>query len=116
MKRGISNEPIVYLPFSGGGMMAALFVPIHLLLFTLLIPLGVVEAPAADTLLQLVQNPIAKVYLFVLIGGCLFHWAHRFRYTLIDLGIHGARQPIALLCYGSAIVGTLWGGMVVFGA
>jgi len=115
MNRGISNEPIVYLPFSVGGMMAALFVPVHILLFLLLIPTGMVQPVDYDGLLQLVQNPIAQLYLFVFVGGCLFHWAHRFRYTLIDLGIHGARQPIALLCYGSAIVGTIWCGMVVFG-
>ena len=116
MKRGISNEPIWYLPFSAGGMLAAFFVPIHLLLFTLLIPLGVVQSPDVGALQELIQHPIAQAYVFVLVGGCLFHWAHRFRYTLIDLGIHGARTPIAVLCYGAAIAGTTWGGLVVFGA
>jgi fumarate reductase subunit D len=38
----------------------------------------------------------------------LFHWAHRFRYTLHD-GLQLARleTPIAVLCYGGAIVGSL---------
>ena len=37
----------------------------------------------------------------------LYHWAHRFRFILEDLGLHGLRTPIAVLCYGSAVVGTV---------
>ena len=30
------------------------------------------------------------------------------RYFLFDLGVHGFKMPLAVLCYGAAIVGTLW--------
>ena len=86
--------------------MAAFLVPIHLILFTLVIPLGWVAAPETAGLAELAQHPIAKVYLFCFVGGCLFHWSHRFRYTVIDLGMHGARGLVAFLCYGSAIAGS----------
>ena len=116
MKRGISNEPIWYLPFSAGGLLAGLLVPIHLVLFTLVIPLGLAADPGLAAMQALVDNLIVQIYLFVFVGGCLFHWAHRFRYTVIDLGLHGARTLIAVLCYGSAIAGTVWSGVVLFGA
>jgi len=45
--------------------------------------------------------------LFVLIALPLYHWAHRFRFVLEDLGLHGLRMPLAVLCYGSAILGTV---------
>ena len=38
----------------------------------------------------------------------LFHWAHRFRYTLYDgLQIKHLNEVINLLCYGGAIVGSV---------
>ncbi len=61
------------------------------------------------------HQPVSRAYRFVLVGGCMFHWAHRFRYALVDLGVHGARGPIAFLCYGSAIAVSAYGGWVFFG-
>lgn len=113
MTRGISNEPIFWLPFSGGGMLAALLVPIHLVIFWLLIPLGIVDRPGS-ALIDLINHPLGQIYLFVFVAGCLFHWAHRFRYALIDLGVTGFRMPIAVLCYSAAVAGTIWGGVVFF--
>jgi fumarate reductase subunit D len=37
----------------------------------------------------------------------LFHWAHRFRYTLYDgLQLKGHSELIGLLCYGGGVVGS----------
>ena len=55
----------------------------------------------------LTANPLVRAYLFALTALSLFHWAHRFRYYLLDFGILGARRPIAVACYGTAIAGTL---------
>jgi fumarate reductase subunit D len=43
----------------------------------------------------------------------LFHWAHRFRYILEDLGGKPLRSIIAVACYGSAMVGTLLAAVLV---
>ena len=49
-----------------------------------------------------------RLALFVLCMLSLFHWAHRFRYTLYDgLQIKHLNEVIAVLCYGGAIVGTV---------
>jgi fumarate reductase subunit D len=49
----------------------------------------------------------------VLISLPLFHWAHRFRFTLVDLGLKAAKGPIAIFCYGSALAGTVIAAFVL---
>jgi fumarate reductase subunit D len=105
---GKSNEPFLWLLFSAGGMVAALLVPVHLLLFGLAFPLGWLDGPGYGQLLALVQHPLAKLYLFVLCALPLFHWAHRFRYTIYDgLQIKHLNEVINVICYGGAILGTV---------
>jgi fumarate reductase subunit D len=48
-----------------------------------------------------------KVYLFVLITLPLYHWAHRFYFTLNDIGLKVIRKPVAVVCYGGAVAGTV---------
>ncbi len=101
-----SNEPFVGSLFSAGGVVAALLVPVHILLLGILVPLGVVGSLDYDKLVNLVQHPLTKVYLFVLISLPLFHWAHRFRFTLVDLGLKKLEFLIAFVCYAAAVIGT----------
>jgi fumarate reductase subunit D len=105
-----TSEPFWWLLFAAGGMVAALLVPVHLLVHGLAVPLGWTSIDHAR-MLALAGQPLIKLYLFVLIALPLYHWAHRFRFILEDLGLHGWRTPIAVLCYGSAVLGTavtLW--------
>ncbi len=90
--------------FSAGGVVAALLFPVHLFLNGLAFPLGWVDAPSYDVLRGLVQHPVTRLYLFVLISLPLFHWAHRFRYMLYDcLQLYHLTVVIAVLCYGAAL-------------
>src|SRR5258708_16811064 len=79
-----SNEPFLWLLFSAGGVVAAMLIPVHLFLFGLAFPLGWLNGPSYQSLLELVRHPFTRLYLFVLCTLSLFHWAHRFRYTLYD--------------------------------
>jgi fumarate reductase subunit D len=48
---------------------------------------------------------IVRSFLFVLISTALFHWAHRFRYTLYDgLQLEHLYGMIAAICYGGATI------------
>jgi fumarate reductase subunit D len=99
--------PLLWLLFSAGGTVAALLFPVHLFLTGLAFPLGWLEAPAYESLHGLLRNPVTRLYLFVLIALPLFHWAHRFRYTLYDgLQLKHLTELIAVLCYGAALAGT----------
>ena len=105
-----TSEPFWWGLFSVGGVVAAFLVPVHLFLHSLAVPLGWISLDPAR-MQALVGQPLIKVYLFVLIALPLYHWAHRFRFILEDVGLHGFRTPIAVLSYGAALVGTaatLW--------
>jgi fumarate reductase subunit D len=107
-----SNEPFWWALFGAGGMVAALLMPITVVVTGVLAAAGWVPE---DRLWFLLGHPLTRLYLFVLITLPLFHWAHRFRFTLVDLGLKIARGTIAVLCYGSAIVGTLIAAVLLLG-
>jgi succinate dehydrogenase subunit D len=102
-----SNEPFLWLLFSAGGVVAAMLLPVHLFLFGLAFPLGWLPSPGYDRLLALARHPVTRLYLLVLCSLPLFHWAHRFRFTLYDgLQIKHLNELINLFCYGGAVLGT----------
>jgi len=107
--------PFLWTLFSAGGTIAAFLFPVHLFLIGVAFPLGWLGAPRYEAFRLLVQHPVTRLYLFVLISLPLFHWAHRFRYTLYDgLQLYHLTVFIAVLCYGAALGGsaaaayTLW--------
>ena len=107
--------PFLWFLFSAGGTVAALLFPVHLFLSGLAFPLGWLRPPPYQALRALIAHPVCRLYLFVLISLPLFHWAHRFGYTLYDgLQLKHLTALIAVLCYGAALAGaataayTLW--------
>src|SRR5690348_12096861 len=54
-----SGEPLLWLLFSAGGVMAALFLPVLAFLFALAIPLGWVDVPSHQHLLHVLATPPA---------------------------------------------------------
>jgi len=110
-----SNEPLVWGLFSAGGVVAALLMPVLIVLLGLAFPLGWLEAPSHQHLLNLLRQPLTRVVLFGLCSLSLFHWAHRFRYTLYDgLQVKHLNELIFLLCYGGAIAGTIWAAYLLW--
>ena len=101
------KDPFFWTLFSMGGVVAAFFIPAQLFLFGLAFPLGWLPGPNYESLRTLVQHPLTRIYLFVLCSLPLFHWAHRFKYTLYDgLQIKHLNEVINTFCYGGAIAGT----------
>ena len=115
MKRGVSNEPIFWLPFSGGAMLAGFVMPILIVIFGLAIPLGMLPPPSYGMLRSLFDNVLTKIVIVGFVTLCLLHAAHRLRFALVDLGLHGGRELVAVLLYGGAIAGAVWSGLVAFG-
>jgi fumarate reductase subunit D len=98
-------EPIVWLLFSAGGVAAAVFLPILVVLFGLAIPLGLVR-PDYDYLHAIVSHWLIRLVLLGLLVVMLFHSAHRFRYTLHDGLQLRWETPIAAISYGGALLGS----------
>jgi len=109
-----SSDPFWWGLFAAGGVVAAFLVPVHIVLTGIAAPAGWVREPFEyQRVLALVSHPVSRLYLFVLISLPLFHWAHRFRFTLIELGLKGGRSLVAIACYGSAIVGAVLTAVVL---
>jgi fumarate reductase subunit D len=106
-------EPLLWLLFSGGGVVSAVFLPILVILFGFAIPLGWVQ-PDYNHLHAVVSHWLTRLALLGLLVLMLFHAAHRFRFTLYDgLQLRTLATPIAVLCYGAALVGSVAALLIV---
>jgi fumarate reductase subunit D len=99
-------EPLLWLLFSGGGVVSAVFLPILVILFGLAIPLGLLQ-PDFNHLQAVASHWLTRLVVLGLVILMLFHAAHRFRATLHDgLQLRGLATQIAVLCYGAALLGS----------
>ena len=97
-------EPLWWSLFGLGGVVAAFFLPAHVFIQGVAIPMGWVSPDwfHYDLVVALLSSPIVKIYLFFLIIFPLFHAAHRIRLTLEDLRMEWLNSILPLLCYGGA--------------
>jgi fumarate reductase subunit D len=96
--------------FANGGGLTALVLPVHVLVQGILGPLGIVPVVDRhyDTWVRVLGNPLVKLYLLALIALAFFHFAHRIRYFLVDVGVPAAKSlPAQVIFYGGAFVVTL---------
>jgi fumarate reductase subunit D len=104
------KEPIFWSLFSAGGFVAAILLPIHVAILGIAYAAGWLpgEALSYERVLDLVRDPLTKLYLWGVVSLPLYHWAHRFRFVLHhQCGIHGWKRFIAAACYGTAVAGTV---------
>ena len=101
------SAPLFWLLFSGGGTVSAMLLPALVIVSGIAIPAGWF---AEDQLFALITNPLTRIILVGLVFLFLFHWAHRFRYALVDLGL-GRLGKQAWLFYGAALAGTVLAGL-----
>ena len=114
-----SKEVVWWSLFAVGGVVAALLIPALIFITGLALPF-VAEGQfpgvqmKSGIIVSLVRSLLGRLVLFMAISLPLFHCVHRIRHTLKDLGLHGAQGLVAFLCYGSAIVGTVLAGWLVY--
>jgi len=108
-------EPFLWLLFSAGGVLSALFLPVLVFLFGVALPLGWLAAPGLDHLQGLLRNPLTLLVVLGLSVLSLFHWAQRFRYTLFDgLKLKDHQRPINICCYTVAVLGSVAAAIVLW--
>jgi len=111
MSRRRAPEPFLWLLFSSGGLVAAFHDPDPAAAVRPGDPLGLVTVDY-EHLRAVILHPLTRLVLFGFCVLCLFHWAHRFRYTVYD-GLQVKSRLIIVICYGGAIIGTLLAGYVL---
>jgi fumarate reductase subunit D len=108
-------EPILWLLFSAGGVLSALFLPVLVFLFGVAVPLGWLTAPEPERLQELLGNPLTALVVLAVFALSLFHWAQRFRYTLFDgLRLKNHQKLINGCCYTVAVVGSVVSAVVLW--
>ncbi|MCC5861984.1 MAG: fumarate reductase subunit D [Gammaproteobacteria bacterium] len=112
-----SHEPLFWLLFGAGGLLAALVLPALVLFTGVIVP--VARGPGGEGLLDytrvlgLLAWPGARVALAGSIALLAWHAAHRILHLCHDLGVHAGRG-LKWSCYGSAaLVSLLACGLVI---
>ncbi|QIQ20781.1 fumarate reductase subunit FrdD [Zophobihabitans entericus] len=105
-----SNEPLFWGLFSAGGMWAAIFAPVMIVIVGFVIPFA--DAGVLTHLLRLVQYPLSKLFLFAMVVLPIWCALHRILHTLHDMKIYPKRGK--LLFYGLAVAWTIQAGYVLF--
>lgn len=101
------TAPLFWLLFAGGGTASAMLLPALAIVTGVAVPAGWMSQ---SELIALVSNPLTRIILVGLVFLFLFHWAHRFRYALVDLGLKRLGKQ-AWLFYGAALAGTVVAGL-----
>jgi fumarate reductase subunit D len=115
MTRRRSQEPGLWLLFSAGGTLGAVFLPALVVLLWVAPALGWMAPPSPERLTAVAGGVPGRLFLSALIPLALYHWAHRFRYTLYDgLQLYHLNQLIAVLTYGVATVLSVGAGILVW--
>jgi len=114
MKRKRTIEPLFWSLFGGGGALSALFLPALLVLTGIAIPLGILS-PTYEGLQSLMSPWYSRLLVFGIVSLSMFHWAHRFRFTLHEgLQLHPYDKTIAIFCYGLAALVSLSAVFILF--
>ena len=101
--------PMFWGLFSVGGFVVAFLLPVLIVMnnlayaFWLVGPEKVVYAGE----LAFATFWLTRVFLVVVIGGCLFHGMHRLKYILYDLGAVKVKKVLEPVVYGIAAAGTV---------
>lgn len=101
------SAPLFWLLFAAGGTTSAMVLPALAVVTGVAVPAGWISK---NDLIALTENPLTRLVLVGLVFLFLFHWAHRFRYALVDLGLKRIGTQ-AWLFYGAAMAGTIVAGL-----
>ena len=106
-----SNEPFFWALFSAGGVITAFLAPVLIVIIGFLVPEHRLKFGRLE---EIFTNPFGRLVLFGIAFFTFFHWAHRFRHTLIEIGLKPFGRSVAVVCYTAALAGTVWAGVVAF--
>ena len=101
--------PMFWGLFSVGGFVVAFLLPVIIVMNNLAYAFWLVgpEKILYAGELAFATFWLTRVFLVVVIGGCLFHGMHRLKYILYDLGAVKIKKVLEPVMYGIAAAGTV---------
>ncbi len=99
---------ILWGVFSIGGIIAAFLLPVLIYVNNIAYPLGFWPMAGRDPAsLFAVHRRLASLFIFITVGGSLFHGIYRFQTTLGELGLKKWTDKIVAVGYAIIAVGIL---------
>jgi fumarate reductase subunit D len=110
-----SNKPIIWSLFAAGGTFAAFITPVMIFVSGLALAFGLLrpEALAYERMIGLMQNPVIKGIVFLVVFLPAWHAAHRLRITAHDFGVR-ADGLVMIVCYGLATLASVLAVFALF--
>lgn len=104
-----SHEPVVWLLFAAGGMIAAMLLPALIIVIGLAGPTGMLAESSLDyeRVVGLVDHPVGRLVVFTVISLLFWHAMHRIFHGLHDIGIDTRAKRYRYISYGVALLATL---------
>jgi fumarate reductase subunit D len=105
-----SHEPIFWSLFGAGGVLAALVLPASIFVSGIAGPLGWLpgEALGYERMAAFAGSLLGALAVWAVISLTAWHAAHRIYHSLHDLGVEHGLGAYKVVCYGAALLATLW--------
>ncbi len=95
--------------------MAALFMPVIILVTGIILPHGESDSESKFAAMQqALSSWPARIVVLGVVFLSFIHCAHRIRHTLMDFGFRPMGTLLAVLCYGGAFAGSVVAAVVLY--
>lgn len=110
-----SHEPVFWSLFGAGGVVSALVLPALVLITGIAWPLGLMSDGALGyaRISTFAGSLLGGLALFFVISLTFWHAAHRIFHSLHDFGVQRGLGVWKVVCYGAALLGTVWVAVVL---
>jgi fumarate reductase subunit D len=103
-----SHRPLPWMVFGIGGFLVAFFFPVQIFVYGIALPLGWLPEPSYRSTLALVESPITRIYLGILLILAFWHASYRIRDTVCDaFAMRHVDTIVAAGCFAFALAGTV---------
>lgn len=94
--------------FSLGGIVAAFVLPALIIITNLAVPFGIVSPEKLEyaRVVSKLSNPLAKLFIFVILVASLYHAAYRLQSVLQEITLEKLGVASSIIAYGLLALGT----------
>lgn len=100
MNREALMEAFDWALFTGGGFLAAFFIPAHIVMTNIAGPVGFSKISLDySTMIVRLNNPLIRLYLFLVLGSSIWFCMNRIRHVLYGIGLSGHRNEVTVITF-----------------
>lgn len=101
-------EAVLWLTFTLGGFIAAIFVPIIILINNLGPGIGALSPEIVSYNSMIARlGPLARIFFLIVVVASIYHGMHRFKFILLDIGFLKYKTSIYLVVYAIIVISAM---------